>query len=81
MSKLHDELTKNHRKDVEAEEGGVLYATRGVWCPVASFEKYLQHLNPKILFQRPKKEVSSGSVVCYDNMVVGERSLGDMMSE
>ena len=28
--------------DVGAEpEGGVMYATRGVWCPVPSFEKYL----------------------------------------
>ena len=24
-----------------------MYATEGVWCPVASFEKYLQYLNPK----------------------------------
>ena len=82
MSKVRVELIKNHREDVEAEpEGGVMFATRDVWCPVPSFEKYLQHLNPKneFLFQRPKKEVSSGSVVCYDNMVGGERSLGDMM--
>ena len=81
MSKVRDELTKNHREDAEAEGGGVMYATGGVWCPVASFEKYLQHLNPKseFLFQRPKKKVSSGPVVWYDNMVVGECSLGDMM--
>ena len=81
VSKVRDELTKTHREDDEAEEGGVMYATEGVWCPVASFEKYLQHLNPKneFLFQRPKKEVSSDAVVWYDNMVVGERSLGDMM--
>ena len=81
MPKVRDELTKNHREDDEAEEGGVMYATGGVWCPVASFEKYLQHLNPKneFLFQRPRKKVSSSSVVWYDNMVVGERLLGDMM--
>ena len=81
VSKVCDELTKNHREDNEAEEGGIMYATDGVWCPVASFEKYLQHLNPKneFLFQRPKKEVSSDAVVWYNNMVVGERSLGDMM--
>ena len=24
-----------------------MYATEGVLCPVASFEKYLQYLNPK----------------------------------
>ena len=82
MSNIRDELlTKNHREDDEAEEGGVMYATEGVWCTVASFEKYLQHLNPKneFLFQRPKKEVSSDAIVWYDNMVVGERSLGDRM--
>ena len=58
-----------------------MYATGGVRCPVASFEKYLQHLNPKneFLFQRPRKKVSSSSVVWYDNMIVGERLLGDMM--
>ena len=82
MSNIRDELlTKNHREDDEAEEGGVMYATEGVWYTVASFEKYLQHLNPKneFPFQRPKKEVSSDAIVWYDNMVVGERSLGDMM--
>ena len=72
---------KNLREDDEAEEGGVMYVTEGVWCPVASFEKCLEHLNPKneFLFQRPKKEVSSDAIVWYDKMVVGERSLGDMM--
>ena len=67
VSNVRDELTKNHREDDKAEEGGVMYATEGVWCPVSSLEKYLQHLNPK------------KRVVWYDNMVVGERSLGDMM--
>ena len=69
VSKVRDELTKNHREDDKAEERGVMYATEGVWCPVSSFEKYLQHLNPK------------KRVVWYDNMVVGERSLGDMMKQ
>ena len=42
-----------------------MYATEGVWCPVAYFEKCLQHLHPKneFLFQRPKKEVSSDAIV------------------
>ena len=82
VTKVRDEITKNHREDDEAEEGGVMYAqTEGVWCPVASFEKCLEHLNPKneFLFQRPKKEVSSDAVVWNDNMVVGERLLGDTM--
>ena len=50
---------------------------------VASFEKYLQHLNLKneFLFQRPKKEVSSDAIVWYDNMVVSVCLLGDMMKQ
>ena len=42
-----------------------MYATEGVWCPVASFEKCLQHLHPKneFLFQRPKKE--AGEIRCH----------------
>jgi hypothetical protein len=40
-----DELKKNHRENDEAEQGGMMYATEGPFCPVASFEKYLQHLN------------------------------------
>jgi hypothetical protein len=31
------------------------------------------------LFQRPKKKTTADSDVWYDNMVVGERYLGDMM--
>jgi len=32
VSKVREELTKNHREDDEAEEGGVMYATEGLWC-------------------------------------------------
>ena len=82
-SKVNDELTKNHREDDGAEEGGIMYATGGPFCPVASFEKYLQHLNPQneFLFQPPKKKLTPDSDVWYDNMVVGESSLGEMMKQ
>ena len=77
VSKIVDELTKNHREDDEAEEGGIMCAVGGPFCPVVSFEKYLHHLNPEnqFLFQRPKKKVTADSDVWYDNMVVGERTL------
>ncbi|CAH3180392.1 unnamed protein product, partial [Porites lobata] len=40
--KTTDELTKNHRAhDVQAEEGGMMIANDGPFCPVSSFEKYL----------------------------------------
>ena len=81
VSKVVDELTKNHRENDEEEEGGMMYETEGPFCPVASFEKYLKHLNPQneFLFQRPKKKTTPDSDVWYDNMVVGERHLGGMM--
>lgn len=60
-----------------------MHATEGPFCPVASFQKYIQHLNPEneFLFQRPKKKATLDSNVWYDNMVVGERYLGDMMKQ
>ena len=60
----------------------MMYETEGPFCPVASFEKYLQHLNPanEFLLQRPKK-TTPDSDVWYDNMVIGERYLCDMMND
>jgi hypothetical protein len=46
VTKVVDELTKNHRENDEAEQGGIMYATDGPFCPVASFDKYLRHLKP-----------------------------------
>lgn len=82
VTKISDELTKNHREDNEPEEGGSMYETGGPFCPVASFEKYIGHLNPnnEFLFQRPKKEKPDNEL-WYDNMVVGERTLGNKMKE
>ena len=73
MAKVVDELTKTHRENDEEEEGGMVYATESTFCPVASFEKYFEHLNPanEFLFQRPKK-TTPDSGVWYDNMVVGD---------
>ena len=53
----------------------------GPHCRVALFEKYLQHLNPEneFLFQRSKRSVSPYDQLWYDNMVIGERSLGSKM--
>ena len=79
--KTTDELTKNHRAhDVQAEEGGMMIANDGPFCPVSSFEKYFSVLNPmnEYLFQRPKKSAGEGEI-WYDNMVVGENTLGKKM--
>ena len=80
MVKKTDELTKNHRvHDVQAEDGGMIMANNGSFHPVLLFEKYLSHLNPdnEFLFQRPKS--SPNGEVCYDNMVIGEHTLGKKM--
>ena len=64
MCKTTDELTKNRREDDEGLEGGTMFEKTGPHCPVASFEKHLQHLNPKNeflfqhRFQSPKRNVS-----------------------
>ena len=78
--KTTDELTKNHRAhDVQAEEGGMMIANDGPFCPVSSFEKYLSVLNPmnEYLFQRPKS--SGEGEIWYDNIAVGENTLGKKM--
>ena len=81
VCKTTDELTKNRREDDEGFDGGVMYEKPGPNCPVASFELYLSHLNPlnEFLFQRPKRNVSISENVWYDNMVIGERTLGEKM--
>ena len=59
-----------------------MFEKPGPQCPVASLELYIKHLNPKneFLFQRPKKgsKIAVDSV-CFDNMVVGERTFGKKM--
>lgn len=35
VTKISDELTKNHREDNEPEEGGSMYKKGGPFCPVA----------------------------------------------
>ena len=85
LKKLYEstafELTKNRREDDEGFEGDLMYEKPGPNCPVVSFELYLSHLNPlnEFLFQRPKRNVSTCEDVWYDNMVVGERTLGEKM--
>ena len=60
-----------------------MYEKPGPNCPVVSFELYLSHLNPlnEFLLQRPKRNVSTSEDVWYDNMVVGERTLGEKYRE
>ena len=82
VTKSGDELTKNRREDDEGFEGGMMFEKPGPQCPVASLELDIKHLNPKneFLFQKPKKRGKIGvDGVCFDNMVVGEGTLGEKM--
>ena len=58
-----------------------MYEKPGPNCPVVSFKLYLNHLNPlnEFLFQRPKRNTCTSVDVWRDNMVVGERTLGEKM--
>ena len=78
MCKSTDELTKNRPEDDEGFDGGLMYEKPAPNCPVVSLELYLSHLNPlnEFLFQHSKRNASTSEDVWYDNMVVGERTLG-----
>ena len=58
-----------------------MYEKPGPNCPLVSIELYLSHLNPlnEFLFQRPKRNVSTSEDVWYDNILLGERTLGEKM--
>ena len=78
-----DELTKKTREDNPAsrKDAGRIYATGKEDCPVKSFKKYLERLNPKCesLFQTAKS-CASDSGPWYKNMPCGVNTLGSMMS-
>ena len=81
--KQRDELTKNHQAKDRNEENGVIMATGGKECPVASFKLYVSKLNPKLdaFFQRPRPSQKCTAIdICwYENMVLGDRYLAEMM--
>ena len=83
MCKATDELTKNRREDDEGFDGGLMYEKPSPNFPMDSFELYLIHLDPlnEFLGERNKRNVSTSEEVWYDNMVVGERTLGEKMKK
>ncbi|XP_028413879.1 uncharacterized protein LOC114536728 [Dendronephthya gigantea] len=74
--------TKNHQgglTDVEDESDGKIFAQPdSKFCPVATIQNYLTHLNPNCdaLFQRPNKK---NGIIWYCNSPVGESTLGKML--
>lgn len=75
--------TKNHQgglADVEDESDGKIFAQpASKFCPVATIQNYLKHLNPQCdaLFQRPRS--SKNGEVWYCNSPVGESTLANML--
>ena len=75
------------RKHLSMLKSGQVEATivaqGGPSCPVASFEKYVQHLNPasEFFFQRPRKflSVRANDVVWYDDLALGVHTLCNKM--
>ena len=48
VTQVMDELTKNHRENDEAEDGGMMLANGTENCPVKSFKLYVSKLNEKL---------------------------------
>ena len=80
---LKDTLTKNNREDdVEKSQGGIMTATNGPRCPVASFLQYKDKLNPQCewFWQRVKpKDQLHPSGPWYANAPLGKNIIGEKM--
>jgi hypothetical protein len=81
--KTIDELTKNHRANDKEKTSAIMPENPGSeFCPVLSYEKYVSKLNPNCekLWQRPKDEFCDDDQIWYNNVPVGEKTLGSFMS-
>ena len=80
-----DEMTKKVRADnmKTRVDNGRMYETKNPGCPVASFERYLNKLNPSCssLFQTPMPRVpSDDNKPWYKNCPMGSRQIGTFMA-
>ena len=82
--KVKGKLTKNHR-DIENIISGVLPENKMVrMCPVQSFRKYMELLNPasKFMWQYPLDRIDPNNPnVWYSKKHVGKNPLAIFMSE
>ncbi|CAG2251361.1 KCTD1_15 [Mytilus edulis] len=84
VHKISSEMTKNHQGVDEEDfepEGGRMYATGTPMCPVLSFKKYLDKLNPNqtAFWQRPRDSFDEEDEIWYENKPLGKNTLGSMM--
>ena len=77
-----DDGTKNHTKVPKDQVKKMWSATKGR-CPVKTLKLYVSKLNPSCdaLFQRANTKFSATSDRWFDNMPLGVKSLGNMMSK
>ena len=82
VTKKRDELTKNH-KDIETTESGIMPENPDdKMCPVRSFRKYLDHLNPnnKFLWQKALTKIRNEDI-WFGLEHLGKNTLGKFMTE
>jgi hypothetical protein len=77
--KVKSEQTKNHtgKRNENEGDGGRMYETGGIMCPVISFQKYLSKRNKKsgALFQYPKSTFTDDEEEWYKNRAMGKMLL------
>ena len=85
VKKIRDELTKNHRDREQIITGCMPENRDDPLCPVASFKKYIEHLNPEnpYLWQKALEggHLKSNKNVWYSKHHIGRNTLGKFMGE
>ena len=83
ITKEHDEMTKNHKeKSTDLVTSCISQIPGYEFCPVHSFEMYIEHLNPdcKFMWQKPKEKKDIKNNIWYCNAKLGENILGKFMT-
>ena len=85
VQKIKDELTKNHTEAENIVSGLMPENKDDKLCPVASFRKYLQHLEPKngYLWQTPLKNgrKKGNPEIWYGKQHMGKNTLSGSMKD
>ena len=84
VKKVKDKLTKNHKEAENIVSGLMPENKDDRLCPVASFRKYLQHLEPnnEYLWQTPLKNAKKGNPeIWYGMQHMGKNTLSGFMKD
>ena len=81
MCKVKDKLTRNWRENNKAQKSQCLKLV-GLFAQFCHLKNVTcLNLKNEYLFQRPKKGEDESDKVWYDNMVIGQRTLGEKMKK